>query len=227
MNMLDIIGPVMVGPSSSHTAGAVRIGKISGKLMGEPIAKACIYLHGSFLATGKGHGTDRAIVAGLLGMDVDDKQIPDSFEIAQEKGLQFTIEGIMLADAHPNSVKLNLTGVSGRSLEIVAASIGGGQIKVCKIDGLPANFGGDYPTLVVHNQDQPGHVTEVTSMLAHKSVNIATMQLYRDGRGGNAVMVLELDQEVPMESIAWLEHFEGIIKVTYLSLKDERGAADV
>lgn len=220
MNIMDIIGPVMVGPSSSHTAGAVKIGQISRKLLAEQVRRAEIYFHGSFLATGRGHGTDRALIAGLLGMAVDDENIPNSFEMAEKAGLKFTFRGIDLGDAHPNTVKLNLTGESGRKLEIVAASIGGGQIRICEIDGLNANFCGDYPTLIVHNLDQPGHVTEVTSMLAHKSVNIATMQLYRDSRGGNAVMVIECDQEVPRESIRWLEHLEGIEKVTYLSLEE-------
>ena len=108
----------------------------------------------------------------------------------------------------------------GRELDIVAESVGGGRIRICKIDGLDANFSGDYPTLIVHNLDQPGHVTEVTSMLGHKSINIATMQLYRACPGGHAVMVLECDQEVPKESLKWLEHLEGILKVTYLSLKE-------
>lgn len=221
MNLLDIIGPIMVGPSSSHTAGAVKIGRVCRKLLAEEIAEAKIYFHGSFEATGKGHGTDKALIAGLLGMKVDDSQIPQSFELAKERGMKYEIEGIDLGDVHPNSVKVNLTGKSGRTLEIVAASIGGGQIQICQIDGLTANFSGDYPTLIVHNVDQPGHVTEVTSMLAHKSVNIATMQLYRANRGGNAVMVIECDQEVPQESISWLERMEGIIKVTYLSLVEE------
>ena len=106
----------------------------------------------------------------------------------------------------------------GSTLEVIAASIGGGRIEICEIDGLTANFSGDYPTLIVHNIDQPGHVTEVTSMLAHKSVNIATMQLYRASRGGNAVMVIECDQEIPADALKWLERMEGILKVTYLSL---------
>ena len=221
MNIYDIIGPVMVGPSSSHTAGAVKIGNVSRKLMAEDIIEAKIFFHGSFAATGKGHGTDRAIVAGLLGMHVDDVRIPDSFIFADEKGMKFSIENTALGEIHPNSVKMELTGVSGRSLEIVASSIGGGRIMICEIDGLTVNFCGDFPTLIVHNLDQPGHVAEVTSMLAHKSVNIATMQLYRSSRGGNAVMVIECDKEVPEESIKWLSHLEGVVKVTYLSLEGQ------
>lgn len=218
MNLLDIIGPVMVGPSSSHTAGAVKIGRVSRRLLGEDVKEAKIYFHGSFQATGKGHGTDKALVAGLLGMQVDDSNIPESFEMAKAAGMEFTIEGIDLGDVHPNSVKMNLTGASGRTLEVVAASVGGGQIQICELDGLTVNFSGDYPTLIVHNLDQPGQVTEVTSMLAHKSVNIAAMQLYRSARGGNAVMVIECDKEIPIESVEWLEHLEGILKVTYLSM---------
>lgn len=221
MNLLDIIGPVMVGPSSSHTAGAVRIGRVSRKLLAEEVKEAKIYFHGSFLATGKGHGTDKALIAGLLGMQVDDPAIPDSFRIAEKREMRFSLEGIDLGDVHPNSVKMNLTGISGRTLEVIAASIGGGRIQICELDGITANFSGDYPTLIVHNIDQPGHVTEVTSMLAHKGVNIATMQLYRKSRGGNAVMVIECDQEVPKESLAWLERLEGILKVTYCSLVEE------
>lgn len=221
MNLYDIIGPVMVGPSSSHTAGAVKIGYVSRKLMAQPIVKAQILLYGSFLATGKGHGTQIAIVAGLLGMKTDDCRIPDSFRLAKETGMEISFGEAELKDAHPNSAQLILTGADGRQLEIVGESIGGSRINIASIDGLSANFSGDYPTLIVHNPDQPGHVAEVTSMLSHKSVNIATMQLYRAGRGGHAVMVIECDQEVPKESIQWLAHLEGIEKVTYYSLEEK------
>ena len=202
MNIFDIIGPVMVGPSSSHTAGAE------------------ILLYGSFLATGKGHGTNMALVAGLMGMKPDDNRIPDSLNIAKERGMQVTFGVSDLKEAHPNTAQLRLTGVTGRKLEVVGESIGGSRINIAKIDGIDTNFSGDYPTLVVHNIDQPGHVSEVTSMLAHKSVNIAAMQLYRSNRGGEAVMVVECDQEVPQEGIKWLEKAEGVVKVTYLSLED-------
>lgn len=220
MNVFDIIGPVMVGPSSSHTAGAVKIGYVSRKLLAESLKKAEILLYGSFLATGRGHGTTLALVAGLLGMKTDDSRIPDSMRIAEERGIEITFGEAELRDAHPNSVQLILTGIDGRKLEVVGESIGGSRINIAGIDGISTNFSGDYPTLIVHNLDQPGHVAEVTSMLAHKSVNIATMQLYRASRGGYAVMVIECDQEVPKESIAWLEHLEGVQKVTYYSLKD-------
>lgn len=221
MNVFDIIGPVMVGPSSSHTAGAVRIGLIAKKLFGEELKSAVINLYGSFLDTGKGHGTQKAIVAGLLGMQPDDIRIPHSLELAKEAGLKITFGEAELKDAHPNTAQLFLTGVSNRQLEVVGESLGGSRINIAQIDGISTNFSGDYPTLVVHNQDQPGHVAEVTSMLSHKMVNIAAMHLYRANRGGEAVMVVECDQEIPKEGLQWLLRVEGIVKVTYLSLLDE------
>ena len=220
MGIFDILGPVMVGPSSSHTAGAVRIGFITLKLLGEQPAEANILLHGSYASTGEGHGTDRAIVAGLLGMKSDDENIPNSFEIAKRKGLTFSFGKVALRNVHPNTALLRVKGVSGRNLEVVASSPGGGRIRVCSIDGIETNFSGDSPTLIVHNLDQPGHVAQVTSMLAENSVNIAAMQLYRNKRGGYAVMVIECDQKIPKESLASLEKKKGIIKVTYLNLDE-------
>ena len=218
MQLFDIIGPVMVGPSSSHTAGAVKIGYVAHKLLSEPLLRAEILLHGSFEATGKGHGTDRALVAGLMGMRPDDARIPDSLKLAEEKGIEVKFGNISLREAHPNSVLLKLEGES-RNLEIVGESLGGSIINIASIDGLSANFSGDYPTLIVHNIDHPGHVAEVTGMLSRQSVNIASMQLYREHRGGNAVMVLECDQEIPEKAISWLKNLEGVEKVTYYSLK--------
>ena len=217
MNIFDILGPVMVGPSSSHTAGAVRIGLIARRLLGGQPATAKITLSGSFAATGTGHGTDRALVAGLLGMKPDDIRIPDSFALAVEQGLAFTFDKIELKEAHPNTAILQLSTAGGRELEVQASSLGGGRIMVNKLDGINVNFNGDSPTLIVHNLDQPGHVAEVTSMLSHKSVNIATMQLYRNNRGGYAVMVIETDQDIPAEALRWLSRLEGVIKVTYLN----------
>lgn len=222
MNLFDIIGPVMVGPSSSHTAGAVRIGYIAGRLLGEPVKQAEILLHGSFLATGKGHGTDRALVAGLLGMQTDDERIPNSFQIARESGMEVRFGAVELRDAHPNSVQLLLTGVGGKKLDVVAASLGGGRIKVCSLNGMEANFTAEYPTLIVRNMDKPGIVNEVTAALACENINIATMQLYRDKRGSNAVMILECDGEIPKKAVEMLCHISGIMNVTYLSMQEAK-----
>ncbi|MCM1027821.1 MAG: L-serine ammonia-lyase, iron-sulfur-dependent subunit beta [Roseburia sp.] len=216
MNSFDIIGPVMVGPSSSHTAGAVKIGNVARRLLGEPVKRAEIFFHGSFLSTGKGHGTDRALVAGLLGFGVADPRIPDSFRYADEAGMACRLSGIDLGDVHPNSVKLVLGGRHGSALQMTAASVGGGSILVTQINGLEVSFSGDSPTLIIHNQDRPGRVTEVTSLLGQSDINVAAMQLHRTQRGGSAVMVLECDQEVPAAVIDRLSLLEGILKVTYL-----------
>lgn len=220
MGIFDIMGPIMVGPSSSHTAGAVRIGYITRKLLGEKPVKAELLLHGSFAATGEGHGTDKALAAGLLGMKPDDERIPRSLEIAKEKGLAITIGSVVLRNVHPNTALLRVEGEGGRKLEVEASSLGGGRIQINKLDGIQANFSGDCPTLVVHNMDQPGHVGEVTSLLARFHVNIATMQLYRNVRGGYAVMVLECDQKIPKEPLELLAHMDGILKITYLDVED-------
>lgn len=224
MNIFDIMGPIMVGPSSSHTAGAARIGYVSRQLLGEDLKNAEILLHGSFAATGKGHGTDKAIVAGLMGMMPDDERIPDAFEIAKEQGIEISVGEVLLKTEYANACLLNLESVNGRSLKIMAASLGGGRISIEQIDGIDTHFSGDYPTLIVHNLDQPGHVAEVTSTLAHKSVNIATLNLYRDKRGGYAVMIIETDQDIPETAIKWIEHLEGVIKVTYINIEKQKEA---
>ena len=222
MNIFDILGPVMVGPSSSHTAGAVRIGYIAGKLLQDKPVHARIYLHGSFATTGTGHGTDRALIAGLLGMQPDDTRIPDSFEIAKDQGLTFSFEAKNIKDAHPNTALLILTGKNGHTLEVQAASIGGGRIMIQKLDGIDANFSSEKPTLIVHNQDKPGLLAEVSSMLSNQDINIATMQLCRDKRNGCAVMVLETDQPIPKEALASLTALPGILKVTYFNSEEEQ-----
>ena len=222
MNLFDILGPVMVGPSSSHTAGAVRIGRIARRLLGEGTPRrAVITLSGSFAATGRGHGTDRALVAGLLGMQPDDERIARSFFVAADKGMDFRFENANLRGEHPNTARLSLTGRSGRQMSLVASSLGGGRITVVELDGLRVRFSGDLPTLIVQNRDQPGHVSDVASMLAHNGVNIATLQLYRDHPGGNAVMVIEIDKAVPQAGIDWLKRVEGINGVTFLNVEED------
>lgn len=220
MNVFEILGPAMVGPSSSHTAGAARIGYICGKLMGEKIAFADIGLYGSFLLTGKGHGTPQALIAGLLGMQPDDERIPKAFEIAEKEGLKFTVGEAKLKEAHPNSVLLKLKGKSGKSLEIIGESIGGSIINIAQIDGLPANISGDYPTLIASNMDVPGMVAKVSTVLYEANINIAQMHLYRASRGKNSVLIAECDQEIPAETIKEIADISGIVKVSYLSLED-------
>lgn len=216
MNIFEILGPVMVGPSSSHTAGAVRIGYVCSKLMGVRVISADIELYGSFLLTGKGHGTPQAIVAGLLGMTPDDARIPDSFEIAKAQGLKFTIGEAKLKEAHPNSVLLRLKGENGKELEVIGESLGGSIINIAQIDGLPANISGDYPTLIASNMDVPGMVAKVSKVLYDADINIAQMHLYRASRGKNSVLIAECDQEIEDKTLNDIRNLDGIMKVSYL-----------
>lgn len=219
MNLFDILGPIMVGPSSSHTAGAARIGYIAGRLLQEKPVKAEILLHGSFATTGRGHGTDKALVAGLLGMKPDDMRIPHSFELAKAAGLEVSFGQVALRDAHPNTALLRLEGESGKRLEIQAASIGGGRIMVQKVNGLEVSFSAEKNTLIIQNIDGPGRVAQVASILFEKSVNIATMQMHRAKRGGFSVMVLETDEEVWEKSVRQLEELEGVVQVVYIGVE--------
>ena len=214
MNLFDILGPVMVGPSSSHTAGAVRIGRMARALLGQEPVQAELLLHGSFASTGEGHGTHQALVAGLLGLSPDDPQVPDSFALARERGLYFTFGTCSLRGVHPNSVLVRLEGSGGGRIEVGASSPGGGRILVFRVDGLNTSFSGELPTLVVHNTDQPGCVSQVTGVLARCGLNVATLQLNRGGRGGSAVMVIECDQPIPAQAAGEIQGLPGILRVT-------------
>ena len=220
MNIFDIIGPIMVGPSSSHTAGAVKIGLMVSALLGSRPESVEISLHGSFAETGKGHGTDVALVAGLLGMEPDDMRIPHSLFIADEYDMKVTIGNVELPDAHPNTALVRVCDKEGDLLEVQACSLGGGRIQINRIDGLSVNCSGEMPTLIIRNTDMPGMVAEVTAVLARHHINIAGMHLYRNAKGQDAVMVVETDQLVPEEEINALHDQEGILKVTYI----EQGA---
>lgn len=220
MNIFDIMGPIMVGPSSSHTAGAARIGFLTRRLLGSTPRRAELLLHGSFAATGTGHGTDRALVAGLLGMRPDDARLPRSFELAEAAGMELTLGRAALRGAHPNTVLLRVEDAAGKRLEVTASSLGGGRVQVCAIDGLEARFTGELPTLIIRNQDRPGMVAIFTCRLDSTPVTSA-MQLYRDMRGGLAVMVIESDQPIWAAAVEELRACPGIERVTYLNMEGE------
>ena len=215
IDIFDIMGPIMVGPSSSHTAGAVRIGRMARTLLGEEPVKAALHLHGSFAETGVGHGTDKALVAGLLGMATDDLDIPNSFEIAGQKGLSFAFDEVDLRDAHPNSVNVEVEGASGRRMKMQASSTGGGRIMVDKLDGVEVSFSGDYHTLVIQNLDNQGNLADVTTALALARVNVANMSLHRSDKGGNVMMIIETDDPVPAYMVELIEKQPGILQVIH------------
>ena len=226
MRLFDVLGPVMIGPSSSHTAGAAKIGYTAQKLLGDLPVEADIGLYGSFATTGKGHGTDRALVAGLLGLRPDDPRLPDSFALAQQQGMKFRIHPVELRSGHPNTAVLTLKSRTGRVLSMKAASVGGGRIRVTEIDGVPADFGGDSNTLIIHNEDTPGCIAEVTTSLAMRRINIASMQVFRAGTGSYAVMVLECDSHIPHPLVQQLSVMPGILKVTCLNVDEPEESAE-
>ena len=221
MDIFDILGPVMVGPSSSHTAGAARIGAMARTLLGADVTDARIHLHGSFAETGRGHGTDRALVAGLLGMKPDDLRIPNAFEEAEKAGLRYTIDEIDLRDAHPNTALLELTGANGREMTVQASSLGGGRIMVNRLDGIEVNFTGESNTLVVRNQDEYGSVAAVTNILNQLRVNVANMSVHRHKRGGDALMVIETDQHIKPKQVEFISELPCILGVTYYDKEDD------
>lgn len=225
INIFDMMGPVMVGPSSSHTAGAARIGNMGRTLIGEEVARADIGLHGSFAETGFGHGTDRALLAGLLGMKPDDLRIPNAYEEANRAGMAYSFRTVELRDAHPNTALLELTGKSGKQLTLQASSIGGGAIVVNKIDGIDVNFTGDFNTLIVRNQDESGSVAAITSILSQVHINVANMSVNRHRRGGDALMVIETDQHIKPRQVEFLSELPGILSVTYYDKEDDEDGA--
>ena len=225
INIFDMMGPVMIGPSSSHTAGAARIGNMGRTLLGEEVARADIGLHGSFAETGFGHGTDRALLAGLLGMKPDDLRIPNAYEEANRAGMAYSFRTVELRDAHPNTALLELTGKSGKKLTLQASSIGGGAIVVNKIDGIDVNFTGDFNTLIVRNQDESGSVAAITSILSQVHINVANMSVNRHRRGGDALMVIETDQHIKPRQVEFLSELPGILSVTYYDKEDDEDGA--
>lgn len=213
MNVFDIIGPIMIGPSSSHTAGAVRIGLMSRLLLGSPAVKAFVRLHGSFAHTYKGHGTDRALAAGIMGMQTDDERIRDSLTIAKESGLDITFEPAVIPDAHPNTAEVTLTGADGKMVCVQGASVGGGNIVITKIDGREVKITGQSPAIVVVHNDIPGMIAAVTTLITKHKLNVYQFNLARDKKGGTAVMTLQIDGHTLEEDLkAAIEKISGVIK---------------
>jgi L-serine dehydratase len=193
VSILDIIGPVMVGPSSSHTAGACRLGLLARGLVGGTPHRAQIELHGSFARTGEGHGTDKAIVGGLMGFRPDDDRLRTALEIADREGLDYRFEKTTLGeDAHPNTVRISLER-GDRTSTMVGSSLGAGRVLVSEIDGFPVEVSGSYHTIVLVAEDVPGSVARIATVLADDGLNIANLRLTRKKRGGDAFMVIELD----------------------------------
>lgn len=200
-NLFDILGPRMVGPSSSHTAGACRLGYVTRAVAGGTPDRARVELHGSFAMTGEGHGTKKAIVGGLLGYPPDDPRLRDSLARAGEAGLEVEFATVDLGDeAHPNTARLTVRR-GGEETRVVGASIGGGRIRVTEIDGIAVSLSGTLPTLVVEADDVPGTIAQIAGMFADRNLNLATMHVDRTGRGEQALMTIEVDADIPEELV--------------------------
>ncbi len=217
LGVFDIIGPVMIGPSSSHTAGAVRIGKYAYSILGERPLKARINFSGSFAKTYRGHGTDKAIIAGLLGMDTDDDRIRRSIELAKEEGLQYTFETVDIDGAHPNTVELELEGESGRRVNVRGSSIGGGNILINRINGADVLISGKSTALIITHLDIPGMIGKVSNVLGNSGVNINNFSLNREEKGGTAIMTIEIDGEIGPSIQRIIQGIPNILSVSILN----------
>ena len=200
VSLLDIIGPVMVGPSSSHTAGACRLGLLARGLVGGTPQAAVMELHGSFARTGEGHGTNKALVAGLLGFRPDDERIRTALQIADQEGLDYRFEKTTISEtAHPNTVRMTLELGDIKST-LTGSSLGAGRVLVTEIDGYPVEVTGNFHTLTLVAEDRKGSIARITGILAEHDINIATLKLTRKQKGGDAFMVIECD-EPPGEKV--------------------------
>lgn len=211
VGLFDILGPVMVGPSSSHTAGACRLGLMARAILGRTPTRALIRLHGSFAATGEGHGTQRAIVGGLLGLAPDDLRLRQAYEEADGAGLDYRFEPVDLGEeAHPNTAVFELER-DDETLSVRGASVGGGRVEVTEIDGFPVSLGGDYHTLVLAAHDRPGTIATISSVFAEDGVNLATMRVDRTGRHKEALMTLEVDAPISDQALEEIRAFDWLI----------------
>jgi L-serine dehydratase len=204
-SLFDIIGPVMIGPSSSHTAGAVRLGALARAILGAQPVRADIELHGSFASTGRGHGTDLALTAGLLGMAPDDPRIRRAPERAGQVGLTVSFADADLGEVHPNTARITLHDADGRRVVVQGSSVGGADVELTHIDDFHVSITGELPVLIVEHHDQPGVIAAVSAVLAEHGVNVASMEVSREMRGARALMVLETDQPVDAATLAQVE----------------------
>lgn len=215
-NLFDIIGPVMIGPSSSHSAGAQRLGLIARAILGRDPESAEFLLHGSFAATGIGHGTPQAMMAGVLGLALDAPEVKNSLAAAKARGIQFSFRPADLGvNHHPNTARIILKQ-GGETLDLLGYSVGGGRIEVRELDGFKVHYGADAPALFIYHRDEPGVIAAVSSALSSLSINIATFASEREEKHGPALMQIEVDADVPAAALAELGRLTGVTRTRYL-----------
>lgn len=215
--LFDLIGPQMIGPSSSHTAGAAKLGKVAYRLANGKMRSARVTLYGSFADTGRGHGTDRAIVAGLLGFEADDSRLRNAMELAKEQKKDITVEFSSQEMKHPNTARIMIEDEQGRRIDMLGASVGGGSIEIQEINGMEVSFGCEYPTVLIFHRDRPGMISRVTAVFAERELNIAFMKVFRDSRWKSACMIIEADEKIDDTTLARIrEASEDIMEVCRL-----------
>lgn len=209
------MGPVMVGPSSSHTAGTARLGRVAREILDEDPVDVKFFLHPPLAATYRGHGSDFALVGGAIGLNVDDPRIPEALRIAEQMEVEIAFSEEDQGDVHPNTVRIEIRGKS-RQAEIVGSSIGGGVIEVFKINGFQTRFKGDSPTLLLFYRDRPGMISEVTNIIAEEGINIASLYCSRKQRGKDAFMEIDVDSPVSEEAISRICAVQDMDEARYL-----------
>ena len=218
VSIFDVAGPVMVGPSSSHTAGAAKLGRIALLIAGKPFLHVSFGLHGSFAKTFRGHGTDKALLAGVLGLREDDENIKNSFALAAERKLTFEFYETVLKNMHENSVKFTFYFTDGSICEVVGCSIGGGQIEIRQIDGFDTFFTAQAPTLIITQNDQKGVVSDISRVLLENDINIAVMRLSRKSKGDVAFCTIETDSPIPPKAVKDIEAKGNILRVRAVNI---------
>ncbi|HEY0140943.1 MAG TPA: L-serine ammonia-lyase, iron-sulfur-dependent subunit beta [Thermoanaerobaculia bacterium] len=215
VSILDVMGPVMVGPSSSHTAGTARLGRVAREILDEDPLEVHFYLHPPLAATYRGHGSDFALVGGSIGLNVDDPRIPEAIRIAEQLGTTVEFAEEDLGEVHPNSVRIEAKG-RAREVEIIGSSIGGGVIEVFRINGFQTRFKGDSPVLLLFYRDRPGMISEVTKILADESINIASLYCSRKQRGKDAFMEIDVDSPISSAALKRICSLQDVADARYL-----------
>jgi L-serine dehydratase len=215
VSILDVMGPVMVGPSSSHTAGTARLGRVAYEILDDDPTAVHFYLHPPLAATYRGHGSDFALVGGSIGLNVDDPRIPEAIRIAEQAGVEIEFSEEDHGDVHPNTVRIEIEGKS-RTVEIMGSSIGGGVIEVFKINGFQTRFKGDSPTLLLFYRDRPGMISEVTAIIAEEGINIASLYCSRKQRGKDAFMQIDVDSPPSADAIRRICALHDMAEARYL-----------
>ncbi|MBD8498167.1 L-serine ammonia-lyase, iron-sulfur-dependent subunit beta [Paenibacillus arenosi] len=211
-SVFDIIGPIMVGPSSSHTAGAAKIGRLARSIFGRQPQSVHISLYGSFAETYKGHATDVALIGGLLDYEPDDTRLPEAPRYAEEAGMAVTIATEEAVPEHPNTARIRMQDERDK-MEVVGISIGGGKVEICELNGFPLQLSGTCPAILIVNEDRFGVVAAVTQLLSREQVNIGNMKVSRKEKGERALMIIETDERMKQPLLDEINELAGVIRV--------------